>query len=375
MSALKQMALMAASRGRGGDRHLVHINDSELDEMRDRWGEPTINPDTGLPEFFLGGVLDAVTSILEPIAQIAGAVMPFFAPSGGVQQPSSSMSGLMPGVRNQQTGQYVTSPPVQMPTQSGGALGRLLGGSGQNIIPAALLTALDYFSQPDVPSVAEQLAEINAAQAASNPYWATPLPEVEYDRQSVSPPAGYDFGANPEFSFFTGNQMPTVKKAFGGLASPPARSSHPAMPYTRAPLAMAPPPRTRHPSRLDMPIGTRPIGVPSILNKPLSGVRRPMFGGKPLNLSYGYNQGGEMRAAGRMYHGPGGGQGDEIPAMLSDGEYVIDSTTVADLGDGDSDAGAAKLDQLRGAVARHKGRKTGVPPKAHGTIAKYLRAA
>lgn len=56
-------------------------------------------------------------------------------------------------------------------------------------------------------------------------------------------------------------------------------------------------------------------------------------------------------------NGPGTGRSDEIPAMLSDGEYVIDAETVALLGDGSSKAGADLLDQFRVNVRKDKGRK------------------
>jgi hypothetical protein len=54
--------------------------------------------------------------------------------------------------------------------------------------------------------------------------------------------------------------------------------------------------------------------------------------------------------------GPGTGRSDDIPAVLSDGEYVIDAETVALLGDGSSKAGAKKLDEMRVKVRKHKGR-------------------
>jgi hypothetical protein len=54
--------------------------------------------------------------------------------------------------------------------------------------------------------------------------------------------------------------------------------------------------------------------------------------------------------------GPGTGRSDDIPAVLSDGEYVIDAETVALLGDGSSKAGAKKLDEMRVKIRKHKGR-------------------
>jgi hypothetical protein len=56
-------------------------------------------------------------------------------------------------------------------------------------------------------------------------------------------------------------------------------------------------------------------------------------------------------------NGPGTGRSDDIPAVLSDGEYVIDAETVALLGDGSNKAGAKKLDELRVKVRKHKGKK------------------
>jgi hypothetical protein len=53
--------------------------------------------------------------------------------------------------------------------------------------------------------------------------------------------------------------------------------------------------------------------------------------------------------------GPGHGREDAIPAVLSDGEYVIDAETVALLGDGSSKAGAQRLDQMRQQIRKHKG--------------------
>jgi hypothetical protein len=55
--------------------------------------------------------------------------------------------------------------------------------------------------------------------------------------------------------------------------------------------------------------------------------------------------------------GPGDGREDKIPAMLSDGEYVIDAETVAMLGNGSNKAGAKALDSFRVNVRKHKGHK------------------
>jgi len=81
-------------------------------------------------------------------------------------------------------------------------------------------------------------------------------------------------------------------------------------------------------------------------------VSRAMGGG----LHMGYNAGGAPGAT-RLVKGPGTGRSDDIPARLSDGEYVFDSETVALLGDGSTDEGARRLDALRKKLRMHKGKK------------------
>lgn len=76
------------------------------------------------------------------------------------------------------------------------------------------------------------------------------------------------------------------------------------------------------------------------------------FGGEVGDLTGGLGMGGGSYAV----NGPGTGRSDEIPALLSDGEYVMDAETVALLGDGSSKAGAERLDQLRVKIRKDKGR-------------------
>ena len=51
-----------------------------------------------------------------------------------------------------------------------------------------------------------------------------------------------------------------------------------------------------------------------------------------------------------------GGRADNIDAKLSENEFVFDAETVALLGDGNPDAGAKKLDELRRKIRSHKGK-------------------
>lgn len=62
------------------------------------------------------------------------------------------------------------------------------------------------------------------------------------------------------------------------------------------------------------------------------------------------------KTGGRHVKGPGSGRSDDIPAVLSDGEYVIDAESVALLGDGSGNAGARRLDEMRKNLRKHKGK-------------------
>lgn len=81
-----------------------------------------------------------------------------------------------------------------------------------------------------------------------------------------------------------------------------------------------------------------------------------------------------QRARGGYVAGGTTGQADKIPAMLSDGEYVMDADVVSALGDGNNAAGAKALDQMRQNVRAHKrgASPKSIPPPAKSPLA-YLK--
>lgn len=91
----------------------------------------------------------------------------------------------------------------------------------------------------------------------------------------------------------------------------------------------------------------RPASPPA---RPMLPAMRRAMGG--LSMA-GYQSGGPHR----LVRGPGTGRSDDIPARLSDGEYVMDAETVALLGDGSTDEGARRLDALRQKLRVQKGKQ------------------
>jgi hypothetical protein len=77
---------------------------------------------------------------------------------------------------------------------------------------------------------------------------------------------------------------------------------------------------------------------------------------------------------GAPVRGEGTGQSDDIPALLSDGEFVFPADVVAALGDGSNKAGADKLYELMHSV-RERARSTdskSLPPKAKAPL-QYMK--
>lgn len=104
---------LVASQGRRGDTMLAHITPSEARLLRSRGGSGTINPKTGLPEYFLSGLFrgigkvfsaigSAVKSALKsPIGRIIGtiALSTVLGPAGfGFVNSAAAAAGISSGV-------------------------------------------------------------------------------------------------------------------------------------------------------------------------------------------------------------------------------------------------------------------------------------
>ncbi len=143
------------------------------------------------------------------------------------------------------------------------------------------------------------------------------------------------------------------------------------------------------PQELMPPLGRRPAQAPNSQNRLLDLLREYMpqlrANGGPVHMMRGgypelYNAPirRTFASGGRDSYLPNdgaGGRSDQIDARLSPGEYVMDSETMALLGDGDNKAGAKKMDKLRESVRAHKGKalaKGKISPPAKKSAAEYL---
>lgn len=127
-----------------------------------------------------------------------------------------------------------------------------------------------------------------------------------------------------------------------------------------------------------MAFGTRPMQTGSALERIYAAdMKSPEVPGKT------YAEGGEVEMEGALSQafagavmGSEGGQSDLVEARLSPGEYVLDAETVSALGDGNTAAGIAKLDELRQQLrAQKRSAPTDeIPPQAQGPLS-YLQGA
>jgi hypothetical protein len=124
-----------------------------------------------------------------------------------------------------------------------------------------------------------------------------------------------------------------------------------------------------------MPPQGMPQGLPQMPQRP----RDPktayyQYGNPPAQAKA---MGGLSQVHSMRIGGGADGRSDDVNAVLSDGEYVMDAETVAMLGNGSSKAGAAKLDQMRSKLRQHKGKNLAsgkISPNAKSPLA-YLKGA
>lgn len=136
-----------------GDTELVHVNKYEMEKLREMWGEPGINPETGLPAYgwfgkLLGGIAKIAGSVLlTPVLGPVGAAAAVSAVSGAVEGKSigdiakgAAFSALTAGAG--QVAGNVLPGAVGIGKDVAQAIGSGLGSTAGNLIQGASLAML-----------------------------------------------------------------------------------------------------------------------------------------------------------------------------------------------------------------------------------------
>jgi hypothetical protein len=95
MGSLGQALRTAQKQGRYGDTVLAHISPEEAQHLKEMGGAGTINPETGLPEYFsLGKVFRQVANVVLPhLGAVGGAVNGLIQPHGGIREAIKGAAG------------------------------------------------------------------------------------------------------------------------------------------------------------------------------------------------------------------------------------------------------------------------------------------
>lgn len=196
--------------------------------------------------------------------------------------------------------------------------------------------------------------------------FTTSLPNLSFDRQAMPEQDYFNYGRasadNPgEANFFQGNSingLPPATPPGGGGGPPGGGGPGPQPRQVRGGVSGMVEKATMQSQgwQLDGNMLYPPGWFGAQGNAPLPPATAmrggPVHAYKLGGLVQKYAEGGSAHVK-----GPGSGRDDVIPAVLSDGEYVIDSESVALLGDGSTDAGAKRLDEMRDKLRKHKGKK------------------
>jgi len=148
LGGIADAARIMANQGRNGDTMLAHITPGEAQLLRSRGGAGSINPVTGLPEFFIGKVFKAIGKGLKSVVKgVVGAVKKVLASPIGrmVVTIGLTLIGVPPVLANM-------------------AVTGLSGGSLKDIVIAG---ATSYFAAPG-GTVSDMVGSANITNAAAN---------------------------------------------------------------------------------------------------------------------------------------------------------------------------------------------------------------
>jgi hypothetical protein len=405
---LHDEAMAVRQAGRNGDGHLVHVNDEEFAEMVAEYGEPTINPETGMPEFFLG----KLGKILKKVAPIAVSFIPGIGPVAGAALGAGmgALSGgglkgaLLGGVSGALGGAGAAG-------KIGGALGKgmsgvaqkaigdaVIGGAlgaatGQDPLKAALMSGGTSFLRGQFAPRAPAPSAQDVAPTTASPTTLSSAPDVITQGRGLfdySIPSSQLSAVAPAASAGGAYVSPSVQASLSNAAAQPAAApvkfmdrdflgikglpnkyglGASALAAAAAYDLMKPKDKitSQTPEEFFGPTfsggGGRPAGGFRLASIPAAQEPQNIMSDYSNRYLSGYALGGDVGDEGQSegnsfaVQGKGTGRSDEIPAMLSDGEYVFDAETVALLGDGSSKAGAKKLDDFRVKIRKQKGKR------------------
>ena len=385
---LVHAARQIEAQGRNGDKNLVHMSDSEIGALDHMQGGPSFNPVTGLREYsFLSKLLPVALglgfSFIPGLGTVIGSGIGS-AIGRGLQQAAEgkkfnlgqiAKSGLI-GAGGAYVGQGLTgggwSPTsgfdkAKLAANFTGNAATAGGGPLTTAANASVASnAAETKRLTDYAAAAKKInAAVDAKIAAAAP-GAAPvvvpkdvgfLKELAANVKPIAPQlasaaALTSFDKEPEGPYVPIPETPfdPTIRATDYLYGVGRKGA-----YNPQTGTFMPPPSPRN------PIDVYNEQMTYAADGGRVGMGLPQSAAMPQLMSpaqFGYLN---SRTGGRIA-GPGDGKSDDIPALLSNGEHVIDAATVSDLGNGDNDTGQKRLEQIKHKIRSSAGRKN--PRKA-----------
>lgn len=350
---LARAAREVTGAGRYGDDQLIHVTPEQFNQLRAVWGEPTYNPQTGMPEYFLSGLKKKLKKILpKELKNVA-------------KFEVSNLKTMLKGAKKNPLSLALGAATPVGAKLWGGITGKkftplvnMYGGPTEQSFLDAEAKGIDTGLSRGSHKMAEAVASIWGGKGA-----LSGLGKLAGAGMGALGGTGTAAAAAPKAAtgalgaagkyltdpkVLAGGAM-LVSGAMGGGGEP--QSGGPA-PYDPGPGEELPP--------LDFGGRMQNIMAPEDYYT-YGAMPEPMrFNpGMSEEQEQGMYRGGyALRHGGAPYVDLGSaesGRADNIDAKLSENEYVIDAETVALLGDGNPEAGAKKLDSMRLRIRKHKG--------------------
>ena len=410
--------------GRGPDTSLAHISPDESAMLDYMQGGRRMNPITGLPEYSLfGKILKAVAKIgASTVGFMYGGPLGAAAASAAVSKltgdswksalTTGAISGLTSGLGSYASGVGKGATGLsklgEIATTSGNTIAANAASNAANVLKTvtpnvgSAFTTGSNLAMPGITTAQSVAPSFVSGAAQAAPGITGVIPGIT--TQSLAPSfvsgaaqaaAPGITGVIPGLTALPAAASTLAPSAFGAFGSNLMKSGYGALGAAvgsaipnKATPATPPPPLTQLPydpnnvfsylrpnrgALTEEQIKNKQLSTPTINPTDIYSQQYPYADGGPVGMGlpqsaavpqlmsaaqFGYLN---ARTGGRIA-GPGDGKSDDIPALLSNGEHVIDASTVSDLGNGDNDTGQKRLEEIKQKIRNGAGRKN--PHKA-----------
>jgi hypothetical protein len=358
--AMKGYAQEMAQKGRFGDTMLAHISPEEAQMLQAAGGAGTINPQTGLPEYF------SWRKVLKGVGKVLPFVLPFTGIGLGAQALISGLSGAVSGGKGFDFKRGLMS---GLMSYGMGSLAQGAGAAANAPTPDITVPQIDTSMNPAFADQAANVMGSGAAPAVNTFKSIADVPLAQMPGQFLENIQAVGQGA---MGAATG--APGAREAFtAGQGSVFGKQLTPTMAAGAAAVGMG---------------GVKAADEMNAFQAQQAALtaksqeEKQYYEDLVRRLMGGFAGGGEIAAmvAGgatgpanepRTINGAGDGMSDSVPATiegvqearLADGEFVIPADVVADLGNGSSNAGSKKLYAMMDRVRKARHGTTRQPPE------------